>query len=295
MKMDRKPARLSFDTISASQNSAVIKNFILSDSSKAGLNFSFNNPYSFDGIILGISLKGNAVLKIDFRQHKLKENTIFTILPNQIFEVNNTSEDFFIEFLVFAIDFFVDLPIPLDYDILNKITKYPCLHVEEKDMQYFLEYHSFIVNTFSRKKHALTDTTIKSLLFALIIEISANYTKENTNEKVLISSRKEEINEHFFKLLLRHYRQERNASFYADKLCISIKYLSAIMKKTTGRSVSFWIDEAVIIGAKILLKSTDLTMLQISEKLNFPNPSFFGRYFKKHVGQTPLKYRESKQ
>jgi len=90
-----------------------------------------------------------------------------------------------------------------------------------------------------------------------------------------------------------NYKTERSPRFYADKLFITTKYLSSILKKVTGRSINSWLEEAIILGAKLLLKSTDLTVLQVSEELSFPNPSYFGRYFKKATGMTPKDYRDS--
>ena len=99
------------------------------------------------------------------------------------------------------------------------------------------------------------------------------------------------IVEEFSKLLMQYHRESRKASFYADKLCISTQYLSRILRECTGRSVNSWITEFVIAEAKYLLKSSDMSILQISEKLNFPNPSFFTRYFKQYAGITPMKFR----
>ena len=92
---------------------------------------------------------------------------------------------------------------------------------------------------------------------------------------------------------MMHYKQDRSVSFYADKLCLTSKYLSTVIKEVTGRSVLAWINETVIAEAKILLKTSEMTVMQISEELNFPNPSFFGRFFKQYTGVTPLKYRNN--
>ena len=92
---------------------------------------------------------------------------------------------------------------------------------------------------------------------------------------------------------LKNYREERIISFYADKLCISAKYLSVAIKEVRGKSALDLINEAVILDAKAQLKNSDLTILQISDTLNFTNPSFFAKYFKKHTGMTPKEYRIS--
>jgi YesN/AraC family two-component response regulator len=97
----------------------------------------------------------------------------------------------------------------------------------------------------------------------------------------------------FLSLTQQHARTEREVAFYADKLCITPKYLSKIVKDTSGQSAPQWIDQYVILEAKQLLKHSDRCIKEISDELNFPNPSFFFKYFKKHTGLTPNQYRNS--
>lgn len=82
-------------------------------------------------------------------------------------------------------------------------------------------------------------------------------------------------------------------AFYARELCLTPKYLSSVVKKTTNRTVTEWINETVVLDAKTQLKSSQMTVQQIANYLNFPTPSFFGRFFKKHTGMTPKAYRLS--
>jgi len=287
----KKLAQVSFEKLSELENVSVIENFIVGDSTQVPRNMFNNHPMVFNGLILGICLKGSTKVKINFREYELSPNTIFTILPSEIFESLGRSDDFFSEVLVFSMDFFIGLPLPEDFDILQNISNRPVFRISEKEMEDLLEFHSFIVKLFNRKKHAYRNKTTRSLLLALLIELGAIYREEKV-EKNKATSRSEDIANRFFILLKDHYQKERSASFYADKLCITSKHLSSILKKVTGRSINTWIDEAVIIGAKMLLKTSDLTVLQISEEMNFPNPSFFGKFFKQHVGMTPVAYRE---
>lgn len=96
-------------------------------------------------------------------------------------------------------------------------------------------------------------------------------------------------------LIFKYYRNERSLSFYAEKLFITPKYLSEVVRHATGKKVMELIAGAVLLDAKAQLKSTTRTIQQISDSLNFPNSSFFGKYFKKHIGVSPKVYRESKQ
>ena len=108
------------------------------------------------------------------------------------------------------------------------------------------------------------------------------------------ASSKNNIVERFMELVQEHYREERLIGFYADKLCITPKYLSKLIKEHTGRSAGEWIDNHVILEARAMLQSSDMTIQQIAASLNFPNQSFFGKYFKRATGLSPKQYRSSK-
>ena len=88
-------------------------------------------------------------------------------------------------------------------------------------------------------------------------------------------------------------REHRDTAFYAEQLCLASHYLSPLIREASGESPSTWITKAVISEAKVLLKQSDKTVLQISEELGFPNAPFFCRYFKRETGMTPSEYRES--
>lgn len=87
-------------------------------------------------------------------------------------------------------------------------------------------------------------------------------------------------------------KKERTVSFYADKCCVSPKHLSKMIRQASGKSPIQLIKERVIIEAKVLLSSSDMTIRQIADELNFPTDSFFCRYFKEEVKMSPIQYRE---
>ena len=107
------------------------------------------------------------------------------------------------------------------------------------------------------------------------------------------NNRQHEIYMQFIREVQRNYQKERSVAYYADRLCITPKYLSQTVQKASGRLAGEWISEYVILEAKALIKSHCYTIQQISEMLHFPNPSFFGRYFKKKVGCTPKAYQKN--
>ncbi len=132
---------------------------------------------------------------------------------------------------------------------------------------------------------------VKHILQGLMIGIGDLYRGKQWPNQTL--TRSDEIQKKFLGLVMKHYTSNRQTSFYASHLSISPQHLCMIVKQKTGRSVSDIIADMVIMDAKSQLKSTDLTIQEISYSLNFPNVSFFGKYFKRYVGVSPQKFRNS--
>lgn len=283
--------QITFSNISSS-TPYMIKNLILTNNNENLSNISFEDPFSFEGIIFGICLKGSDKIKINFKEYTLEENSILTILPHQIVEKNDDSENLFIEILAFSPDFISGLIMPKDFELPKRIMDNPILKISPEKIQNLLRFHSFIIETFNNEHHIFFEEVIKGQLYSLLMEIASLYAEQEVKPKEKATSRNEEIVEQFFLLLKDHHKTERSATFYADKIFVTPKYLSSVLKKVTGRTINTWIDEAAVLASKILLKSTSLTVLQISEELNFPNSSNFGRFFKNYTGLTPIEYRE---
>ena len=282
--------QLSLRDVESPDNYA-ISNFIFTNSANIPGEFSLDNPIIFDGIILGLCVKGKGSVRINFQDYELEENTIIAVLPKHIFNVaEKKSDDFIVETLFFSFDFVAGLPFPNDLDVFMHMGKCPCVKVSEMVMDDLLNHHTFIVNQYNKNIRYFKTQVMRSLVYSLLLKMGSIYKEENTNMRIK-SSRQEELAAKFFELLIKYYATERSVNFYADKMCVTSKYLSLIIKNVTGLPALKWIHEIVITEAKMRLKSTDQTIFQISEELNFPNPSFFGKYFKLHTGSTPLKFR----
>jgi AraC-like DNA-binding protein len=101
------------------------------------------------------------------------------------------------------------------------------------------------------------------------------------------------IFEHFLQLVSEYHTKERNMAFYAERLCLTPKYLSKLVKNVSGRSAPDWIDSFVILEAKNMLRYSDASIKEIVYNLNFPNQSVFYKFFKANTGMTPSEYRNS--
>lgn len=105
-------------------------------------------------------------------------------------------------------------------------------------------------------------------------------------------SRQEEVFNRFLELVNKYAVHERSCAFYADRLCLTSRYLSTLIRQASGRTVMDWVNEAVMQEAKLMLYYTDKLVYQIADELNFPNASFFCKYFRRMTGMTPKDYRQ---
>lgn len=105
-------------------------------------------------------------------------------------------------------------------------------------------------------------------------------------------TRRNELMTRFVMEVSQHYSTHRTVGFYADRLCISPKHLSAVVKEASGRTASEWINKMVTAEAQMLLRATTDTIQQVAARLNFPSQSLFGKYFKHQTGMSPRSYRQ---
>ena len=142
-------------------------------------------------------------------------------------------------------------------------------------------YRTEIVQAFLRAAMLAACGVLKSMIHSGLD--SDNLSEKNTSSKVYFQK--------FLDLLHTPGNHSRSVDFYAKKLCISSKYLLAVCKANSGKTASKWITEAVLEQIRHYLRNTDLSIKQICEIMDFPNPSFFGKYVKEHLGVTPMEYR----
>ena len=270
------------DELSESGNIYKIKNFIISNNILNNRNFFIDHTAIIEWIFLGICIKGSGKLSINGKCYNIERNSFFTILPGSSFELIERSSDLIVEFLCFSIDFIFEMKIP------QRTNWTTVIQTSEEQFSVLAEFHSFIVKQSQRMHYPYKELTIKNLLAAYITEVSS-LCNSSDKEEVVIFGIKEEKYRQFIKLLLDNVKSERTVGFYADKMCLSAKYLSQLIKKISGKTIMEWINEITILAIKSRLKSTSLSVLQISEEFNFPNPSFFCRYFKKYTGMTDRK------
>ena len=268
-----------------------IKDYAVLSNNRDSMEIPLNQPAYFRGVVLILCKQGKARLNIDMREYLVEENMICAIFPGTIVLCTEASDDLLFFSLFFTVDFLAEVPQAKGVSFAEKLKQYPVQQISSKDTADFSSYFLLIERQNLNRNLIFAEKAVKGLISSLYSEIASLYLQQ-TLKVDAPSSRQNEILNQFFPLLREYSFVRREVSFYADKMCLTPKYLSTRIKKITGKSVFEWINTSIIIKSKILLKANDRSIAQISEELNFPNPSFFSRFFKTHTGLTPNEYRK---
>ena len=254
-------------------------------------NVTSNIPTAIDGFAAVIMMNGSATISIDMKTYDIAPNTLIFFNPNSIIKTLSCSDDAFAYFISFSKTFVNEIQIDLSTSIpvYMRFGKEPVLNVTKEDVSEIVQLFQLIKTMLNSDKTLYIQEIIRTLFTTVFYII----TDINQRDKVSAPTkgRAEILFDQFLELLKEYNKQERNVVFYSQKLSITPKYLSTIVKKVSGKTAAKWIDESVILEAKTLLKFSGLSIQEIAYHLNFSTQSFFGKYFKQHTGSSPSRYK----
>lgn len=175
-------------------------------------------------------------------------------------------------------------------DFKFQIDKNPCYKLKGTILNELITLFHLMKEVMKREVTMLKKEIIQNYLciifYTILTETVQNIYGTHNNKYA------NEILRKFILLLDNHCRQERRLSFYADRLCITPKYLTVLVKQASGRNARQWMVDFVIAESKRLLQKETLTVLEVSDRMNFPNQSFFTKFFRQYTGQTPTEYKQ---
>ena len=248
----------------------------------------FEYPTKIDFAIMNICLKGCVKGSINLKPYSFSENDLFMILPGQIIQYFYKSDDYSGISIAMSKRFTdnLELNIKDSISIMLHLKENPIIHLSPDEVQYFMDYYNVLRQAVRRTQNPNRMEVVKLLIMALF------YNFQQIQRKIIVAkTKRDDLFEAFYGLLLANYKESREVGFYADKLCLTPKYLSSVIKELTSKSAFEWINDYVTLEAKALLKSTNMTIQQISDELNFANQSFFGKFFKRNTGMSPKDYK----
>ena len=286
-------ASLDMSDLFDRMDSKSVRNFYLSGKDFGEKLLGGLTSFTFNGFFISICLGGRCELKVSGRSYTIEAGSLMIFSPNQLIEIQSSSPDLDWKSIIVSLDVILEFPSPVDIDIMTSALRNPVLHVGEDGTRHLMEYYLFIEKRYSETSSAYREEISKTLLYALMLEICNIFRNVSDEDSDIAKPRQEKLTDDFFKLMAKHYRTEHNVAFYAAKLHRTPKYLSGAIRRISGRSVAEWINSTLVSEIKMLLKTTDKTVLEISEELNFSSPSVMVQFFRHYTGITPLRYRKS--
>ena len=240
-----------------------------------------------------LGLRGRLSLSMNLTSYDVTGNTLLTIIPHHIVQAQSISDDFEGYIVLFTPSFAADTHLlRSNLPFMTEMRYNPLVNLTEDECILFTNFCRFFYDIEGNELIGNSPEVRKGLLTSLLYTLGALYRRQLPQVPAEKQSRANIIFKKFLALLVEHYTHERSVAFYAGELCITPKYLGTICREVSSKMATDIIASAVILDAKTKLHNSDLTVQEISNSLNFPNASFFGRYFKRHTGYSPVQYRE---
>lgn len=257
---------------------------------KANQSYTKHNRL-FDGLLLGFLLKGSMKLNIHFLTYEITAGDIAVIPPQIMLETLELSEEAELITIGLSLDFITEFPLLREWIMNDQIRWQPIvqLEAEEQELQRNLIE---LLQRFYHKKESVNKTDMLRHLVLVFIYMLVEVYSTKPAAKSAVKNRTHAIIDAFYELLRQHAIAQRQVGFYAEQLHLTPQYLSTFLKQHTGKSVSQWVDHQLILQAKTLLSTSDLSIKEISHQLHFAETSVFSRFFKRMTGTTPKVYRE---
>ncbi len=243
--------------------------------------------------IFAICVKGKTSASINLIDYTINEGDLITLFPGSIIEFKGDNNPVQFCFVGFSSDVICQVNLMETCGTsYPKILDQPIINIHGPGQRYLQDYFTLFSNVTNDETVDLHPDIILYQLKSLLLGVSNVYEKQPYNP--IACSRQEQIYRDLLQLITKHYLTERTAQFYAQQLGLTPQHLSTTVRLVTGGTVLDLIAHVVILDAKAKLKSTNLSVQEISYALNFPTPSFFGKYFKRYVGMSPLSYKQLK-
>ena len=246
----------------------------------------FKTPSKVPGYLFLLCFQGTCTITVHLTRYTMKKGTLLILLSDLYFQVLEQSDDCKFIFAGFATE------LVRRSSLFSKSIEYtpfifekPVLQLEKKGYELMYSYIRIIIKAKYIYNNVITQEQA-ALTFTQLILGLGNLIKngKSVNQQY---NRNQEIVKELVRTVVMNYQTERNVSFYAEKMHLSPQHLSTTIKKITGKTLTDIISSFIINDAKAKLKSTEMTIQEIAYSLNFPDISFFGKYFKRYTGMSP--------
>lgn len=253
----------------------------------------FRYPCRVDAVVIALCTEGEGRATINLKECRIARNMLVVNLPENIIRIDRVSDDFRGHIIMVSVDFLREARIDLKntISVYMHLKNHPARTLSAEAAGHLQEFYDLIRECADDMGSTFRKEVVTGLVGAFLYKCCDELNTLPCDEERSVKSRREIFFRQFVELLTLHHKEERSVGFYADKMHITPKYMSSLMKEVTGRSAAEWIDEYVILEAKTLLKYSGLSIQEVAYELNFSTQSFFGKYFKQHTGMSPGQYK----
>ena len=245
-------------------------------------------PFAFDDHRMGVITRGKVRVSINLVEKELSAGTLVFIGPGSIVTPISISPD--LELYGFGLS--AEFPMPFSPRQMpaafNGSQRDFQLPASEADISIALHIIDTLWHVVHQKNY---NHQLVSSLVAAQMHHYDNLYHQHHDRLQNAMTREQTIFDRFIYLVNQNATQEHQIAFYAEKMCLTDRYLGTIVRQASGVTAKDWIDRALVTRIKIELRHTDKSVAQIADEMNFPNPSFFCKYFKRLTGQTPQAFR----
>lgn len=256
----------------------------------------FRLPCRINAVTTLVCINGEAECIVNLNRYHVKKNMIVIGFPDDIIQIESASRlEAYAVLMSPAMIGELGLDSNRRSDFYLRIRQNAACLLPQEQTLALKPYYALLRDNIMEDTDETTEV-IRGLLHAFAYSVIAKMRicqQQPGAEAAANRSHNKLLFGEFMALVKRHHTRARGVKFYADKLCLTPNYLSGAIKEYTGKTATEWVNDFVIIEAKIMLKDTSLSIQEISYRLNFPDQSTFGKYFKKIVGISPKQYRES--
>lgn len=247
-----------------------------------------SNPMKLQYHVLVVCKTGSLKLRLECnRPLNLKGGDIVFLRQGQIVEFLGSSDTAKVMFIAVSTDHIINLSRFMPHlDCCQSSPVTPSQEFLDDIHIHYALMKKCIQNTAS----VFCNDILNLYVHIVLMKLGVAYNERDRER--LAATRQHEIYRRFVTLVKHNFKRHRNVEFYASSLFISSGHLSRIIKSMSGKTVGVWIRDYVVLEAKIMLQSSDLTISQISDYLSFTTPSFFSKYFRENTGMTPGQYRK---
>lgn len=255
----------------------------------------FKYPFRLDGVVIILQEKGVAKININLKEYIVKENNLLICLPGDILQSPESLSLVCPRILLLSPALLQEMQLNINSfaPISFSLKETPIINLLDEELQELTFFYGAIRKSLDSKEFFQKEILFKLISVYLYKIASIHATRQALEQKTTANKPKREqiIFNQFISLVSEYHCKERQVGFYAEKLFLSPKYLSAIIRNNSERTAKEWIDDYVILEIKSLLKYSTMSIQEITNYLNFPNQSFLGKFFKQHTGMAPSKYQ----